>query len=39
MIDTIRTLLAFLWTRDTKSWRAHRRSCIALLPKVEREAA
>ena len=39
MIAVLKTLLAFLSKRDVKAWRAHRRACIALLPKKEQAAA
>lgn len=32
-------MFAFLKSRDVKSWRAHRRACIAMLPKKEQAAA
>ena len=33
------TLLAFLWKPTTKTWRAHRRACIKLLPEKEQKNA
>ena len=39
MIDVLKTLVAFLRAKDVKAWRAHRRACIALLPKKEQAAA
>lgn len=39
MIAAVRTLIAFLRAKDVKAWRAHRRTCIALLPKKEQAAA
>ena len=39
MIDCLKTLFAFLRTKDVKTWRAHRRACVALLPKKEQAGA
>ena len=39
MIAALRTLLVYLKRRDVKSWREHRRACIALLPKKEQASA
>ena len=39
MIACLRTLLVFLVKRNVKSWREHRRACIALLPKKEQATA
>ena len=39
MITATRTLLVFLVKRNVKSWREHRRACIALLPAKEQKNA
>jgi hypothetical protein len=39
MIAVLRTLYTFLRKRDVTTWRAHRRACIAMLPKKEQAAA
>ena len=39
MIACLKTLFSFLRKRNVKSWREHRRSCIALLPKKEQKNA
>lgn len=36
MIYALQTFCAFLYRRDTKSWRLHRNACRAMLPKAER---
>ena len=39
MIACLRTLLVFAIKRDVKTWRSHRRACIAMLPKKEQANA
>ena len=36
VLEFLLTLVRFLWRRDVKSWREHRRAAMALLPASEK---
>ena len=36
MLEFLLTLVRFVWRRDVKSWREHRRAAMALLPASEK---